>query len=34
MDDWHNARTPDHPTGGFKPVRENVEGGFGARRRS
>ena len=34
MDDWHNARTPEHPTGGFSPKRENVEGGFGARRRS
>ena len=34
LDDWHNARTPEHPTGGFSPKRENVEGGFGARRRS
>jgi nitrite reductase/ring-hydroxylating ferredoxin subunit len=33
MDDWHNARTADHPTGGFKPQREFVEGGAGSRRR-
>ncbi|HET6320052.1 MAG TPA: Rieske 2Fe-2S domain-containing protein [Chloroflexota bacterium] len=32
MDDWHHARTPDHPTGGFSPQREFVEGGAGLRR--
>jgi LigXa C-terminal domain like len=34
MDDWHNARTPEHPTGGFVSQREFVEGGAGTRRRA
>jgi hypothetical protein len=25
MDDWHNARTTEHPTGGFAPQREYTE---------
>jgi len=33
MQDWHQARTPEHPTGGFAPVRSNPEGGFGRARR-
>ena len=33
MQDWHYARTPDHPTGGFSPVRSVPEGGFGRARR-
>jgi hypothetical protein len=34
LEDWHHARTPDHPTGGFRPVRSIPEGGFGRTRRS
>jgi hypothetical protein len=33
LDDWHHARTTDHPTGGFRPVRQAPEGGFGRARR-
>jgi phenylpropionate dioxygenase-like ring-hydroxylating dioxygenase large terminal subunit len=33
LDDWHNCRTPEHPTGGFKPVRSVPEGGFGRQTR-
>ena len=33
LDDWHSARTPEHPTGGFKPLRSAPEGGFGRSRR-
>jgi phthalate 4,5-dioxygenase len=32
MDNWHNCRGTEHPTGGFKPRREFVEGGGGSRR--
>jgi phthalate 4,5-dioxygenase len=31
LDDWHHARTAQHPTGGFKPARDFAEGGFGRR---
>jgi len=34
MEDWHNARTPLHPTGGFNPQRQFIEGGRGNRRSS
>jgi hypothetical protein len=34
LEDWHQARTPHHPTGGFQPVRSIPEGGFGRTRRS
>jgi hypothetical protein len=33
LEDWHNARTPEHPTGGFTPARSVPEGGFGRARR-
>jgi len=33
LEDWHNCRTPTHPTGGFKPLRSVPEGGFGRARR-
>jgi hypothetical protein len=33
LDDWHSCRTPEHPTGGFKPVRSAPEGGFGRQTR-
>jgi hypothetical protein len=33
LDDWHHARTPEHPTGGFGPLRSQPEGGFGRMRR-
>jgi phthalate 4,5-dioxygenase oxygenase subunit len=33
LDDWHYCRTPEHPTGGFKPVRSAPEGGFGRQTR-
>jgi phenylpropionate dioxygenase-like ring-hydroxylating dioxygenase large terminal subunit len=33
LDDWHYCRTPEHPTGGFKPVRSVPEGGFGRQQR-
>jgi hypothetical protein len=32
LDDWHNCRTPEHPTGGFNPQRSAPEGGFGRAR--
>jgi phthalate 4,5-dioxygenase len=31
LDGWHNCRTPEHPTGGFKPLRAYAEGGRGNR---
>jgi phthalate 4,5-dioxygenase len=33
LDDWHQCRTTEHPTGGFKPLRSAPEGGFGRARR-
>ena len=33
LEDWHLARTTEHPTGGFKPVRPVPEGGFGRAQR-
>jgi len=32
MNDWHHARTTEHPTGGYHPVRQAPEGGFGRAR--
>jgi len=31
LDDWQHCRTPEHPTGGFHPVRAYAEGGRGNR---
>ena len=33
LDDWHQCRTTEHPTGGFHPIRSAPEGGFGRARR-
>jgi nitrite reductase/ring-hydroxylating ferredoxin subunit len=33
LEDWHHARTTEHPTGGFSPVRSQPEGGFRRARR-
>ena len=33
LQDWHLAHTTEHPTGGFRPVRQQPEGGFGRAQR-
>jgi hypothetical protein len=33
LEDWHYCRTPEHPTGGFAPLRSAAEGGFGRAKR-